>query len=1173
MATLSTELRNQLTRVISTARREAEAGARRALEVLAVDRHEPHGPMTPEERELRNRLRAHGRQLGDVRDRAQGTQEIGRLVHEVAYEHWHRMLFARFLAENQLLIEADSGVAISLAECEELAREKGEDPWALAARFAQRMLPRIFRPEDPALEVALAPETRQALERLVASLPTAVFTATDSLGWTYQFWQAEKKDEVNARGGKIGADELPAVTQLFTEHYMVLFLLHNTIGAWHAGKVLSARSELCHGASNEETLRQAVRIAVQDGYELSYLRFVRRAQDGDEEEKPSGPWWPAAGVFDAWPRTAAELRVLDPCCGSGHFLVEAFELLVRLRMEEESLPLEAAIRAVLADNLFGLEIDARCTQIAAFNLALSAWKLVGKPVELPSLHIACSGLAVGTAKNEWIALADDDEKLRNGMARLFDLFEKAPGVGSLVDPRSTGGDLLLADFEALEPVLARALEHERDGAERVECAVAAQGMARAAVLLAGHYTLVTTNVPYLGLRKMDASLKGFCERYYPDARHDLANVMLDRLVGLTAVGGTLSLVSPQAWLFASSFGAFRERWLRSTTWNFVGRLGAGAFDGISGEVVNVALFVVTNTSPGDGTFAGLDCESSRGANQKADQLVALDVQVASQADQLSHPDQRILFAKQAKVPLLQQLAVSLAGMQNGDSPMYQRRIWEVVLPSERWVMQQTVAKETCHFSGFDSVVDFDRQEGHLRAPAAWRREALHDSDQRGKPIWGRPGVLVSRMSALPSTLYLGDPFDQASAAIVPHEQSHVCAVWAFCSSPDFGSAVRRIDKKLNVTSATLAKVPFDLAHWQKLAAERYPKGLPAPYSEDPTQWLFHGHPAREDPARVLQVGVARLLGYRWPAEVDGQVHVAPETRMWAERCKELLPHVDGDGVVPLSALRGEVAAADRLRRLLAAAFGADWSAAKERELLAVASRNGGSAASLEEWLRERFFEEHCKLFHQRPFVWHIWDGRKDGFHALVNYHRLVSPNGEGRRTLEALTFSYLGDWIERQKSEQREGKEGADARLAAALDLQAQLERVLAGEPPCDLFVRWKSLHRQPIGWDPDINDGVRLNIRPFLSTELHTGGRKAAGILRWKPNIKWEKDRGKEPQSLRPKREYPWFWGCRGDGSHQERTDFMGGREFDGNRWNDLHYTNAAKRAARELAAGGARA
>jgi len=124
----------------------------------------------------------------------------------------------------------------------------------------------------------------------------------------------------------------------------------------------------------------------------------------------------------------------------------------------------------------------------------------------------------------------------------------------------------------------------------------------------------------------------------------------------------------------------------------------------------------------------------------------------------------------------------------------------------------------------------------------------------------------------------------------------------------------------------------------------------------------------------------------------------------------------------------------------------------------------------------------------------------------------------------------------------------------------------LEGEPPYDLFVRWKPLADQPIGWDPDIDDGVRLNIRPFMKAELAQGGRKGAGLLRFKPNIKWSKDRGKEPQSLRPKEDYPWFWSCPGGGSVTDRTDFPGGETYDGNRWNDLHYTNAAKRAAREI-------
>ena len=191
----------------------------------------------------------------------------------------------------------------------------------------------------------------------------------------------------------------------------------------------------------------------------------------------------------------------------------------------------------------------------------------------------------------------------------------------------------------------------------------------------------------------------------------------------------------------------------------------------------------------------------------------------------------------------------------------------------------------------------------------------------------------------------------------------------------------------------------------------------------------------------------------------------------------------------------------------------------------------------------------------------------------MNAHKLTGPDGEGRRTLEAIAYAYLGDWIQRQKDDQKVMVEGADARLAAAQDLQKQLVNILKGEPPYDLFVRWKPLNEQAIGWEPDINDGVRLNIRPFLNAELRKGGKKGAGILRWKPNIKWKKDRGKEPESLRPMDDFPWFWGCNGDGSTADRTDYTAERAgkaiFDGNRWNDLHYTRALKEAARAAAAG----
>ena len=226
----------------------------------------------------------------------------------------------------------------------------------------------------------------------------------------------------------------------------------------------------------------------------------------------------------------------------------------------------------------------------------------------------------------------------------------------------------------------------------------------------------------------------------------------------------------------------------------------------------------------------------------------------------------------------------------------------------------------------------------------------------------------------------------------------------------------------------------------------------------------------------------------------------------------------------------ESPADERLLEFLHAAYGQKWSNSLLHDLLTDAGCKPGT--TLDDWLRNAFFEQHCKLFHNRPFIWQIWDGRKDGFSCLVNYHKL------NYKTLDNLTHAYLEGWIKKQAGDAKTGKAGADLRLAAAQALQEKLKLILAGEPPYDIFVRWKPLHEQPIGWNPDLNDGVRMNIRPFVE----------AGILRKNPNIKWTKDRGKEPE--RDKDDFPWFWN---------------GKTFTGDRVNDVHLTNAEKQAARD--------
>ncbi|GHC16759.1 hypothetical protein GCM10010082_04650 [Kushneria pakistanensis] len=1155
MQPLDKTLRNQLDRTIRKARPVAEKAAEAALEQLGVGESSPPDYLEEDQRTRRRRLRAHARSLGDpLKD---GAQAVVHLIGEIAYEHWHRMLFARFLTENDLLMY--DGVAVTLEECEELAEEEGQPSgWALAARLASTMLPQVFRIDSPVFELILAAEYQQDLEGLLIDLPVEVFQASDSLGWVYQFWQTDNKERINRSEVKIGADELPAVTQLFTEPYMVDFLLDNSLGAWWAARRLS-ETDLA-SAKSEQELRDKARLP---GVPLDYLRFVK-----DEE---TGRWTPAAGTFDAWPQSLAELKTLDPCCGSGHFLVAALLMLVPIRMELEGYSARDAVDAVLRENLHGLEIDQRCVELAAFALALAAWRYpnTGGYRSLPNLHLACSGLPISVAKEEWKALGLDKKNLTIALDWLYDSFKDAPVLGSLLDPTRTSA-AQIAQWEELSKALNNALSQEGSD-EQYETAVTAQGLVKAATLLSDRYQWVITNVPYLARSKQHPKIQTFCADYYPAAKNDLATVFLERCLELCVEGGTTSNVLPQNWLFLTGYKKFREKLLRNDVWHLVARLGPGAFETISGEVVKAILVNISrgngesylvdllNSNGASNQFRGVDVSELRTTAQKAIQLLTNEVKSVGQAKQLENQDNRIAFEQIDPAALLKEYAISVQGLATSDDPQFTIAFWEIEKILNGWVGLRGTVDSTVDFGGCERLILWNGGTGRYYDHAmALKKEGRLGGWKSGTEARGKKGIIISQMSHIPVSLYHGDFYDHNACVVIPNDKAELAQLWCYLSDFSFYNEVRKIDQSLKPSNNTFLAVPFDVNFWSNKAKEKYPNGLPKPYTNDPTQWIFHGHPCAsviwdEDtkwtahgPLRtddtVLQVAVARLLDYRWPAELDPEMELAEEQREWVRRCEALLGHADRDGIVCLPAVRGERRAVDRLEALLADAYGDKWSSTTRGKLLGSVDHAG---KNLESWLRDKFFAQHCKLFQNRPFIWHIWDGLKDGFSALVNYHKL------DYKALETLTYTYLGDWITQQKKQISEDIDGAEARLAAAESLQKSLELILEGEGypgqdyGYDIFVRWKPLEEQSIGWNPDLNDGVRLNIRPFMS--VPDVKKRGAGVLVHKPNIHWKKDRGKDVKSA------PWY----------QLGPQMGGAK--GDRINDYHLTLAAKQKARE--------
>jgi hypothetical protein len=191
-----------------------------------------------------------------------------------------------------------------------------------------------------------------------------------------------------------------------------------------------------------------------------------------------------------------------------------------------------------------------------------------------------------------------------------------------------------------------------------------------------------------------------------------------------------------------------------------------------------------------------------------------------------------------------------------------------------------------------------------------------------------------------------------------------------------------------------------------------------------------------------------------------------------------LPVTTSDGLLPLHGRGADLPLADRLRVLLAASFGAVLSPAREQALVRAADvqldKKEARDTTLETWLRDRAFRQHCVLFQQRPFLWQIWDGMNDGFSSFLHCHRLDNA------VLGTLTYTLLGDWIRTAKTE------GQTARQERAEQLQQKLAKIIEGEAHYDIFVRWKPLARQPLGWNPDLDDGVQ---HPPFYNRGHTAG------------------------------------------------------------------------------------
>ena len=494
--------------------------------------------------------------------------------------------------------------------------------------------------------------TGSLIHRMVESIDESAWGQIEIIGWLYQFYISEKKDQVI--GNVVASEDIPAATQLFTPNWIMKYLVQNSLGAqWLATYPHSQLSG-----------------------KMEY--YIKPAEQTDEVKVQLAAITPGTLNPEA-------LTLIDPASGSGHILVEAYDLFKAIYLERGYRQRDVA-QLILEKNLFGLDIDGRAAQLTGFALMMKGRaddrRLFERGVKLNVMPLLGSKGFDAERLAQSVKLATYG-LTASDLTELKRLFEHASTFGSLIQvPEGLAAKL---------PPLKQLSEATNQDLFVSDALTRLGLLVRQAEMLATQYDAVVANPPYMGSKGMNALVKKFAKDHFPDAKSDLFACFIKRGFTLAKDAGHNAMVTMQSWMFLSSFEKMRESMLREKTIKTMAHLGARAFGSISGEVVQTTACVLQNRSP---------------QGYKPVFFRLLDGGEAEKSTALANGEQRFDTTAQdefKKIPgspvaywvssalvnsflngvLLRNVTDTRIGMATGNNDKYIRRWWEVSCESMR----------------------------------------------------------------------------------------------------------------------------------------------------------------------------------------------------------------------------------------------------------------------------------------------------------------------------------------------------------------------------------------------------------------------------------------------------------------------------------------------------------
>jgi type II restriction/modification system DNA methylase subunit YeeA len=666
-------------------------------------------------------------------------------------------------------------------------------------------MPFLFERIDDESELLLPgnlERTDSVVAKLVEAIPEEDWNEVEVIGWLYQFYISEKKDEVI--GKVVKSEDIPAATQLFTPNWIVQYLVQNSVGRlWlMASPASSLKGQWPYYI---EPAEQTPEVQAQ----LDALIKTRMDEDG--------------GSLN--PET---ITVLDPACGSGHILVEAYEVLKGIYLERgyqaRSIP-----RLILEKNLYGLDIDDRAAQLAGFALLMKARaddrRLLETPVKLNVLSLQESA---GMDLDEFAGHLKPHGINRTVLGSLLDTFTHAKTFGSLIQiPR-----VLEDGLAGFDDGMAKAIENGDVFAKAVVQDLVP--LVQQAKILKMKFDAVVANPPYMNSKGMDAELKKFSVANYPDSKSDLFTCFIERSYTLATAGGQVAMVTMQSWMFLSSFEKMRERLIREKTIRSMVHIGFNSFPSLNSKIALATAFSIENSRIAGMNATYVDLNSAPQSADKDEVFLAQDVSHRFNlcADELKKiPGSPIAYwVSQSlrnsfdKFKPLHALATPRAGMITGNNASFVRAWHEVPIgsigfnfksredaknSSKKWFPYQKGGQIRKWSGNREHVVDWENDGARLRTttgssgnvPAhAFNEEYIFQPNTNWSAISIFFSARVTKCGAL---------FDAAGSAAFPGSVEKSMFLAGFLNSKIAGTALGAINPTVNFQAWNIGNLPLD----------------------------------------------------------------------------------------------------------------------------------------------------------------------------------------------------------------------------------------------------------------------------------------------------------------------------------------------------------------------------